>query len=134
MITAIQIYARDLEQTAEDAAPSSFSVLETACPMRKRTGTTSEQLIENEDEDKSKVVLPKLYLDSITKMVIDQATHEFASQVPCLGFQIHEQYTREYIDQVVQGCLHDNDEWPHRASKPSWYGPKHIRPTHRFLW
>lgn len=59
-------------------------------------------MVENNAKDKPLVMLPKLYLHSISKMVIERASHKLADQVPALLFQFLEQNAREYIDEVVR--------------------------------
>lgn len=77
-------------------------------PVGPRTGITSDQIIEANDENIPKVVKPKLFLDRNTKMVIDLASHELAQKVPALVFQILEQEAQKYINQRVQNSLQEN--------------------------
>lgn len=102
--TTRQIYAGNGEHTAEDAAPWVTKVIEITS-VGSKTGNNLDQIVENKDEDKSKVVL--LWLDSnvITTMMIDRAVHELGDQVTALVFQFFEERPWEYIYQMVQESL-----------------------------
>lgn len=68
--TTVQVNADEEEQTAEYAALLVTIMTDTATPVGLRTGTKSDRMIKNKDEEKAKVMLPKLDLGSIAKKVM----------------------------------------------------------------
>lgn len=93
----VQVFPDDREQTAEDATSLVTIAVEHVSQIGLRTGTTSDQTVENKNKDKDKVVLPKLDLDTITDMMIDGATHTLANQILAFFFQGFEHQNRECI-------------------------------------
>lgn len=59
-----------------DANPLANNVVKTALSAGQRVCATFEQLVQEKETDKSKMVLPDLDLDTSTKMVVGRATHQ----------------------------------------------------------
>lgn len=83
-------------------------MVETASPVGQKTSTISDQMVENKNDYKLKVVLLKLDLGMVTKMVINRASHENSDNATALVFKFLEQDAWEYIDQMVQEPLQEH--------------------------
>lgn len=56
---SVQFYAKDGEQPKKNTAPSIHNVVVTSAPVGLRSDTTFDQMVQNKDHDKPKMVLHK---------------------------------------------------------------------------